>query len=124
MPSPEHGQAGGNPDHVHLGERYDLVTRFPTEWLARQAYFRSQETVFCAPCDLSVFRFLLNHVSHVAVIGVPPPEELDQQLRRILRAGALSALPGDILLALWERRLQAHREGSWVERHWRPGQPI
>ncbi len=124
MASPE---CGGSEHHTRPTDpvnRYALAARFLTERTAHRAYFRAQEAVFAAPCDLSVYRFLLDHVSHVAVIGVTPPEELDQRLRRILRAGELTALPEGILLALWERRLQANREGAWVERHWRPGQPI
>jgi len=101
-----------------------LAARFPTERLARQAYFRAQAAVFRAPCDLSVSRFLLDRVSHVAVIGVTPPEELDRDLRRILRTGELTPLPPTIVLLLWQRRLDANREGSWVERHFRPGRPL
>jgi hypothetical protein len=60
-------------------------------------------------------------VSHVAVIGLTPPAELDRRLRRILRAGQLTSLPAGIVQVLWERRRQANREGAWVERHYRPG---
>ncbi len=124
MSSPEHGQTGENTERSPIGERYDLAARFPTEHLARRAYFRVQEAVFRAPCDLSVSRFLLDRVSHVAVIGVPPPDELDRRLRRILRTGELTPLPGNILLLLWQRRLEANRDGPWVERHFRPGRPL
>ncbi len=124
MSSMEYGQTGENTERSPIGERYELAARFPAERLARRAYFRAQDAVFRAPCDLSVSRFLLDRISHVAVIGVTPPEELDRDLRRILRTGELTPLPSTIVLLLWQRRLDANREGSWVERHFRPGRPL
>ena len=124
MPSLEQGETGETSDPASRGELYELAARFPTERLAHRAYVRAQEAVFRAPCDLSVFRFLLDRASHVAVIGASPPEELDRDLRRIVRNGELALLPDGIVRLLWERRLQANREGAWVERHYRPGRPI
>ena len=103
---------------------YELTARFASERVAHRAYFRTQAVIFTAPCDLSVTRFLLDRVSHVAVIGVTPPEELDRRLRRVLRAGEFTTLSGDILQTLWRRRLAANLHGPWVERHHRPGLPL
>ena len=123
MASPEHGGPEHHTRPTDPIDLYELAARFPTERAAHRAYFRAQEVVFAAPCDLSVSRFLLDHVSHVAVIGVTPPDDVDRQLRRILRSGEFTTLPGDILRFLWQRRLEANRHGPWVERHFRPGQP-
>lgn len=101
---------------------YYRASRFRNERLAKRAYFRGQETVFSAQgCELSVYRFLLNGISHVAVLGDQPPTDLDQKLRGILGAGEPTTLPEDILDQLFERRAQASEQGEWVERHFRPG---
>ncbi len=123
MPSPEYGGPEHHSRPTDPADLYELAARFPSERTAHRAYVRAQEAVFRAPCDLSVFRFLLDRASHVAVIGITPPEELDRGLRRILRTGDLALLPDGIVRLLWERRIQANREGAWVERHYRPGRP-
>ncbi len=122
MASPEHGDSEHDTRPTDTIDLYELAARFSTERAAHRAYFRAQELVFAAPCDLSVTRFLLDRVAHVAVIGITPPEDVDRRLRRLLRAGELTSLSEEVLLALWERRLQANQEAPWVERHWRPGQ--
>ena len=81
--------------------------------------------MFNAPdCDLSTYRFVLQGVSHVTVLGEPPPEELDRRIRKILSAREPTSVPVDVLKLLQERRAQATQEGRWVERHYRPGQPL
>jgi hypothetical protein len=101
-----------------------LAARFPGEQPAARAYMRAREMVFQAPCDLSVSRFLLDRVSHVAIIGEPPARTLERDLRRILSRGTLANLPALILAQLWARRLNAIREGNWVERHHQPGESL
>src|SRR5437660_12684122 len=73
------------------------------------AYFRAQEAIVGAPVDLSTFRFQLNRIWHVAILGEPPPEPLDRTLRQILAAGEATTLPPDILRALQERQAQADK---------------
>jgi hypothetical protein len=94
--------------------------------LAKRAYFRTQETVLRAKgrCELSTYRFLLEGISHVAVVGETPPEELDRRLRKILAAGGPTPLPAEILQLLLDRRVQASQQGEWVERHYRPGKEL
>ena len=101
-----------------------LAARFSAERPAARAYVRARETVFKAPCDLSISRFLLNQVSHIAIIGEPPSATLERDLRRILSHGTPVRLPMEILAQLWARRLDAIREGDWVERHHRPTQSV
>lgn len=104
---------------------YYLAARFPGERLAGRAYFQAQELIFNTPdSDLSVFRIQLNQIYHVAVLGIPPPQELEQKLRSILSTGDSTSLPADILKVLLQRRAQATRQGPWVEKHFRPGQPL
>lgn len=131
MPSPEFRYApeGGGPGPEPKEREpvpYYRAATFERELHAKQAYFRCQETVFQAQdqCDLSTYRLLLNQVSHVVVLGEPPPEALDHQLQRILSAGTPTSLPEDVRQILQERRAQAAQEGPWVERHFRPGQPL
>lgn len=118
-------ERGDNPESRQPQPAYYQAARFERERLAKKAYFRAQEIIFHAPkVDLSAYRFLLNHISHVVVIGEPPPTELDRRLRKILATGQPTSLPSDILQLLVERRAQAAQHGEWVERHYRPGQPL
>src|SRR5262245_47176804 len=113
MPSPELG--GGPPDpenqprHELEPVPYVRAALFADELTAKTAYFAAEETVRVAQteCDLSVYRLLLAHVSHVAVIGEPPPTEVDASLRTILATGEPATLPRGVLLALAQRRQQA-----------------
>jgi hypothetical protein len=96
-----------------------------SEPVAKEAYFQSQELVFADErADLSVYRFLLDQISHVAVLGATPPEEIDTQLRAILSTGDPVLLPSDILTALYGRRAQMKQRGTWVEGHYRPGKKL
>ena len=120
MPSTEHKPSADNPPCLYL-----QAARFPTERKAGRAYFQAQEALYNSPaCDLSVYRFLLNRISHVAVLGAPPRQELDRTIRRILATGEPTPLPAEIVETLLLRRAQQIRLAPWVERHHRPGQPL
>ena len=72
------------PPSQQEAEPYFRASRFTRERLAKRAYFRAQETIRNATdCELSVYRFLLNRISHVAVVGERPAEELDRRLGKI-----------------------------------------
>ena len=104
---------------------YYRAARFATERAAGQAYFAVQDAIFTAEeCDLSAYRLQLNRVSHVAVLGEPPPEELDQTLAALLAAGEATALPAEVLKLLAQRRRQATRDSAWHECHYRPGKRL
>jgi hypothetical protein len=121
MPQQEHEPSAEN----QSPSLYLQAARFRSERKAERAYFRAQEALYKAPeCDLSTYRFLLERISHVAVLGAPPPEELDRTIRRILAAGEPTTLPDEVVEALLKRRAQQIRLGPWVERHWRPGKPV
>ncbi len=128
MPSPERGP-GGPPDQPRRSEyepvSYHRTARFTGEQPAGTAYVAAQHAIFAGPSnDLSAYRFQLNHVFHVAVLGETPPAALDRQLTQILATGEPADLPPDILRALSERRQQAIRRGPWSEGHYRPGKPL
>ena len=106
---------------------YRLAVRFEKERRAKQTYFRVQDAIAAETlCDLSSFRFELNQEHHVAVLGDPPPAQLDETLRRILLlSGQAVNLSDDVWDVLGQRRAQNVRTGlSWVEKHWRPGRPL
>jgi hypothetical protein len=105
------------------GEPYELAARFPTERRVGRAYYQVQEALFTTECDLSSFRLQLNRLWHVAVVGTPPPEELEGTIRRILAAGEATSLPAEVLAILLQRRADQIRLGPWVERHVRPVPP-
>lgn len=129
MPSPE--QKGGaepsdlEPKKEQESKPYYLASQFGGERPAGRAYFQAQELIFNTPdCDLSVFRFQLSRIYHVAVIGIRPDEGLERRLRNILSRGESVSLSPEILRTLMSRRSQATRQGPWVERHYRPGTEI
>ncbi|MCZ7570763.1 MAG: hypothetical protein M5U01_19560 [Ardenticatenaceae bacterium] len=120
MPSPE--KPGEEPQKEEEPKpAYCKAARFASEESAGQAYFQTQEAILNVPCDLSTYRFQLQQIWHVAVVGEPPSEELEQQLDEILSGGARTSLPPEILFFFQERRRQAAKFGSRVERHYRPG---
>ena len=125
MPSPEH-QPGGQPEQPTRPEQevttYYRAARFATERAAGQTYFAVQDAIFTPEdCDLSAYRLQLNRVSHVAMLGEAPPEELDQTLAALLVAGETTALPAEVVTLLAQRRRQATRDSAWHEGHYRPG---
>ena len=89
MPRSERGPDGGpSPEGEDL-PRYHQAARFAGEEPACLAYFAAQEAIYthAGEIDLSAYRFQLNRVYHVAVLGNPPPTELHDRLRAILAAG-------------------------------------
>ena len=128
MPSPERGGPPNHPEHPQPREAaplpYHRVARFADADTAGQVYAQAQDAIFGGPpADLSVYRFLLDQVSHIAVLGAPPPPALDAQLTALLATGEPATLPATVLQALTARRQQQRRRGSWVEGHYRPGRP-
>jgi hypothetical protein len=103
---------------------YLKVARFSGEKPAGRAYRQAEELLYRSPdTELSTYRFHLNRVWHVAILGDQPTEELDRRLTRILSRGEPTTLPEEILQQLQRRRAQATRLGPWVERHTRPLPP-
>jgi hypothetical protein len=127
MPSPE-----GEPNQQLLEGKpeqepvpYYHAARFRNEGPARRAYFQAQELLFNTPdADLSAYRFLLQQIWYVAVLGEPPPEDLTKKLQTAFARGETTSLPPDILKLLSQRREQATRRAPCVERHYRPGQNL
>ncbi len=120
-------QAVGRIPSVKPFPCYHQAARFAGEELADAAYFAAQEAIYAraGEIDLSAYRFQLNRVYHVAVLGERPPAVLDEQLTAILTSGEPADLPADVLRALSERRRQATRHGgSWSEGHYRPGRRL
>jgi hypothetical protein len=104
---------------------YYRAARFRSHEAAGAAYQRAQATLYAhLECDLSTYRFILDGVSHVAVIGDPPPRQLERQLKAILSAGQATTLPLDVLARLAQRRGQATQIGPWVEGHYDPGKHL
>ncbi len=128
MPSPERGP-GGPPEQPQRPEAepvpYHRTARFADEQTAGTAYGAAKRALFEGPPnDLSAYRFQLNRIYHVAVLGQVPPAELDQQLTAILAAGEATELPSDVLSALSECRRQMSSRGGWTEGHYRPGRRL
>jgi hypothetical protein len=85
MPSPE--QPGGFPTPEHAPSTYCRAARFADEPHAQAVYAAVQDTIATHPCDLSSYRFFLDQIAHVAVVGAPPPRALDQQIEGLLAGG-------------------------------------
>ncbi|GEM_PF-966528 len=115
MPSPE---TEGGPEKS--SEPFCIVSKFQAEPVSRRAYFTAQSTIKKHwDNDLSVYRFQLSGVFHVAVLGLTPPVPLEQQLRLILATGDPATLPENIVALLFARKIQASQHGPWIERHYR-----
>ena len=106
--------------------RYHQAARFSSDEPGGRAYFAAQEAIFvhAGDVDLSAFRFQLNRVYHVAVLGDPPPTALHDARRAILAAGEPATISEDILKLLNARRAEATEAGLWVEGHYRPGKRL
>jgi hypothetical protein len=100
------------------------VAAFADDRTAGRVYARVQDAIFTTPCDLSAYRFLLDQVPHVAVLGAPPPPDLDEALVQLLAAGTPTTLPSVVQQALIDRRQQMGRRGPWTEGHYRPGRRL
>ena len=90
------------------------------------AYVAAEEAIsaHAGDVDLSAYRFLLDRISHVLVLGDPPPTALHDELRAILSSGEPAQLPEDLLKLFTARRQQATQAGPWVEGHYRPGRRL
>ena len=112
---------------------YAQVARFRSEDTAGIAFQQLRQRIFeREDADLSVFRFQFRPaetpaaplVSHVAVLGQTPTNDLAEQLQQLLAAGERVELPEDVLRSLAQRRRQMSRHGHWSEGHYRPGRRI
>jgi hypothetical protein len=99
MPSPE-GASGYQPPEGKPEQEpvpYYHAARFRYENQARRAYFQAQDLLFHTPeSELSAYRFQLERIWHVAVLGEPPPEDLAQKLETVFARGVPTELPLDM----------------------------
>lgn len=101
---------------------YHLAAWFTGKQAAGIAYSQVQNLIFNAPdCELSVYRFHINGVWHVAAVGILPDEGLTQKLAICLACGTPILLGTETLNFLQHRRETESQKGTWVERHHRPG---
>ena len=92
---------------------YVRAVRFAGEAPAGQAYFAVQDAIFTGPPnDLSAYRFhQRGGVWYVAVVGNPPPPELDERITALLAAGDPVTLPASVVETLTARRAEARKLG-------------
>src|SRR5687768_2822572 len=97
MPQPERRGGAPTPESEPLPS-YSRAARFAGEEPSGQAYFAAQEVLYTASetLELSAYRFQLERVYHVAVLGDPPPGEIDAQLAAILSTGEQAVLPEEV----------------------------
>src|SRR5215217_6133859 len=115
MPQPERrlggprSPEGGTPSPEADLPRYHQAARFTGEALAEATYFAAQDAVFAhaGDVDLSAYRFQLNRVDHVVIVGEPPPPDLHDELRSVLAPGEPAVVPDDVLRLLNARRTAA-----------------
>jgi hypothetical protein len=102
-------------------QRYHRAYRFFNDRTAGRNYFRLQGLIKSAPIDLSVYRFQLNGVYHVAVLGPQrPPDALEKRLRAAAADGEPVVLPEEVLGILFARQDAVHKTGlAWMEGHYR-----
>jgi hypothetical protein len=129
MPSPERGGPPDQPEQHPASEqepaRYQRAARFAGERPAGEAYVAAQQVIYEGPPnDLSVYRFQLNRLWHVAALGLVPPAPVLQAIETILDQGEPAELPAEVWQTLEARRRQAIQRSSWTERHFRPGREV
>ena len=107
------------------GDPYIRAARFTGEQPAGQAYVALQRAIFtAAPNDLSAYRFQLDGVYHVAVVGIRPPPTLEERLTAILAAGEPAVLPATVQQALLARRAQGTPYAPWWGGQYRPARRL
>lgn len=90
MPSPE--QSEGVRREEQERTPYYQASRISGERVAGKAYAKAQHIIFTAACNLSAYRFQLDRIWHVAVIGEQLDEAIQKQIQKILGAGELVVL--------------------------------
>ena len=105
---------------------YLRAATFPDEESAGQVYFHLQELIahVAGDVDLSVYRFSLSDVVHVAVVGESPPGELRQEIEAAIAGGESVRLDRPTRRWLRQRRAEQLKRGPWVEHHFRPGRGV
>lgn len=80
-------------------EPFAIAACFETDPSALSAYGRIITALNITPeCDLSVYRFELDSINHVLILGKRPEQTLHEKLLdQLLSEGHLSELPSDIL---------------------------
>ena len=119
MPQPERRPGGpGSPEGESPSPEAELpcyhqAARFAGEALAEATYFAAQDVVFAhaGDVDLSAYRFQLNRVDHVVILGEPPPADLHEAERTVLIAGEPAVVPDDVLRMFNARRTASTRVG-------------
>ncbi len=101
--------------------------RYPDAHSARRAYESARDALLIDnDLDASVLRFMLNGVSHVAVLGQRPitPQETVLIGKAFGDDGEPTDVPADIVARLQDRRRRmTHLGFDYVERHSEPGPP-
>jgi hypothetical protein len=105
-------------DPLSPAEVYYRAARFLSEPIAWGAYTHTQELLAQAQCELSSYRFTRDRAWYTVVVGKPPHPDLDDRLEVILSSGDPTTVPEDLLQELQRRRLEATRQGPWVEHHY------
>ncbi len=114
MPSPEQS---GEPQEG--SERWYQARRYANELASRRPYNEAQEAIYQqTETDLSAYRFQLDTVYHVAVLGGKPVEAVEQIIMKILSTGEPVELEEPLLDALFERQRQLKKMAGWVEGHY------
>lgn len=120
MSSPE--KEGLSGEDKEQPSSYYRAAQFRNGDQSAQAYFETQGLIRSRK-DLELSAYRLEHpgagIWDVVVLGLQPPENVDQQLQTILYKGTPIFLDPEVLQALQARRSQKTRKGPWVERHCR-----
>ena len=123
MPSPENRGPDPNAEQ-EKPPVYSRAARYTDGDTAGAAYFEVQDVLYGSEYELSAFRFQLDQLWHVAVVGELPPAAFDQTVQTLLVDGTPETLPPNLITFFNERRIEARQIAPWVERHFRPGKSM
>lgn len=123
MANPEHSFR--EPQKESAQPAYYRAARYAEDADSSRAYARVERTLHRnRQLDLSVFRVILESQWLLVILGVTPPEPFETHLQHLLLPGELVTVRPDVLAILHQRREASRGLGRWVERHFRPGQPL
>lgn len=105
---------------------YEGAARFISEPPAWQAYQTTQRLIAASEADISVYRFQLDRLWHVAAVASTAPEPaLQRRIDRALRRGVPVSLPAKVFGMLLARHREVMATGlPWLEGHYDPGQRL
>lgn len=93
---------------------------FPDELSSGKAMHYLNDFIFAHGYTLSVYRFQLNGVLHVLVLGECPSQEVRERMHRILAKGRIVQMSHEALIEFLKRSIEKWEEGDQEHHYGKP----